>query len=231
MVQERIVTTATSTLGAPPYARVSPSQTAPTGDLPPAAETPVAGRSSTSFGRAEVSALIEKEYSGLRLLITRRAGDPQVAADLLNDALCTTWAKWQAGQIERPELIAGYVFQVAMNLLRNRRRAMGTRPDKRANSDALETLQAAAEPRDEVITSQITARVKAMVRSMGSERDRDALVRFYLDEQDKETICAELKLSPLQFDKVLHRARRRLRQLLESQGLKPSDLFSILLVM
>ena len=70
----------------------------------------------------------------MRLLIQRRTGDPQLAADLLNDAVCTTWEKWQAGQIERPELIAGYIFQVAMNLLRNQRRKLGERPETRADN-------------------------------------------------------------------------------------------------
>ncbi|WP_457819827.1 hypothetical protein, partial [Staphylococcus aureus] len=54
------------------------------------------------------------------------------------------------------------------------------------------------------------------------------LVRFYLDEEDKNRICSDLGLSPLQFDKILHRARGRLRKLLESDGLGPSDLLSVL---
>ena len=34
-----------------------------------------------------VAALIEKNYVGLRLLVSRRCHDPHVAADLLNDAV------------------------------------------------------------------------------------------------------------------------------------------------
>jgi RNA polymerase sigma-70 factor (ECF subfamily) len=73
--------------------------------------------------------------------------------------------------------------------------------------------------------------VKDIIRGMGSQRDRTILVRFYLNEEDKEIICRDLKLTPMQFARVLHRARGRLRQLLESQGFKGSDLFSVLVVM
>jgi RNA polymerase sigma-70 factor (ECF subfamily) len=164
---------------------------------------------------------------GLRLLVTRRCRDQHVAADLLNDAVCTTWAKWQAGKIERPEQIAGYVLQVTMNLLRNHRRAIAERPEKRADAAKLQELQSETEPGDETIEREIASRVKNVIRGMSSQRDRAILVRFYLDEEEKETICRDLGLSALQFDKILHRARGRLRKLLESGGLGRSDLLSL----
>src|SRR2546428_7017688 len=77
------------------------------------------------LSESDVAGLIEQNYVGLRLLVSRRCRDPHVAADLLNEAVCTTWAKWQAGKIERPEQIAGYVLQVTMNLLKNHWRAIG----------------------------------------------------------------------------------------------------------
>jgi DNA-directed RNA polymerase specialized sigma24 family protein len=53
-------------------------------------------------------------------------------------------------------------------------------------------------------------------------------VRFYLDEDEKETICRDMGLSPLQFDKILHRARGRLRKLLEAGGLGRNELLCLL---
>jgi RNA polymerase sigma-70 factor, ECF subfamily len=164
---------------------------------------------------------------GLRLLVSRRCRDPNVAADLLNEAVCTTWAKWQAGKIERPEQIAGYVLQVTMNLLKNHRRAIGERPDRRADGARLQELPSEDEPGDETIEREIASQVKNVIRGMSSQRDRAILVRFYLDEEDKEAICRDMGLSPLQFDKILHRARGRLRKLLESGGLGRSDLLSL----
>lgn len=179
--------------------------------------------------RAQVEALIAKEYTGLRLLIFRRARDLNVASDLLNDAICTTWEKWLAGQIAHPEQIAGYVFQVAMNLLRNHRRAMVERPDKRADVKALDELPMDEAPEARGIEDRLARRVKALLQSMSSQRDRTVLVRFYLNEEDRETICRELKLTPAQFARVIHRARGRLRQLMEAEGLKGSDLYCLLL--
>ena len=184
--------------------------------------------SAAPLSQAAVAALIERNYVGLRLLVSRRCRDPNVAADLLNEAVVTTWTKWQAGKIERPEQIAGYVLQVTMNLLRNHRRAIVERPEKRADAAKLQELASEGEPGDETIEREIAVQVKNVIRGMSSQRDRAILVRFYLDEEEKETICRDLGLSPLQFDKILHRARGRLRKLLESGGLGRHDLLSLL---
>src|SRR6201996_3832004 len=194
---------------------------------------PWSGEPQTASGpvsETDVAALIEKNYVGLRLLVARRCRDPHIAADLLNEAVCTTWSKWQAGKIERPEQIAGYVLQVTMNLLRNHRRAIVERPEKRADAAKLQELASEGEPGDETIEREIAVQVKNVIRGMSSQRDRAILVRFYLDEEDKETICRDLGLTALQFDKILHRARGRLRKLLESGGFGRSDLLSVLVL-
>ncbi|HKZ73354.1 MAG TPA: sigma-70 family RNA polymerase sigma factor [Steroidobacteraceae bacterium] len=190
----------------------------------------VSGSRREPIDRADVEALIVSSYPGLRLLMQRRAGDPQLAADLLNDAVCTTWEKWQAGRIERPEQIAGYVFQVALNLLRNQRRMAGERADLRAPVAALEALPGGLDPVDSSIEDGIARSVKELLAGMASVRDRCVLTRLYLDEEDKESICSALGLTPQQFDKIVHRARGRLRKLLESQGLRSRDFFSMLMV-
>jgi RNA polymerase sigma-70 factor, ECF subfamily len=184
-----------------------------------------------ALDRTQVAALITREYAGLRLLIFRRAHDLNVAADLLNEAICTTWEKLLGGQIAHPEQIAGYVFQVAMNLLRNHRRAMVERPDKRAEVKALDELPMDESPDGHGIEDQLARRVKRLLQGMSSQRDRTILVRFYLNEEDRATICRDMKLTPAQFARVIHRARGRLRQLMEAEGLKGSDLYSLLLVM
>jgi RNA polymerase sigma-70 factor (ECF subfamily) len=50
---------------------------------------------------------------------------------------------------------------------------------------------------------------------MPNERDIQVLYRFYIADEDKEEVCAELGLSSLHFNLVLHRARERFKELYE----------------
>jgi len=195
-------------------------------------DRPVTGSNSFAardLQRSDVEALIGRDYVGLRTLIFRRTGDPQAAADLLNDAICTAWEKYREGRLERPEQICGYIFQVAMNHLRNRRRSAGERADLRANASVIDTLGAEDAADDFDQDGRVTDQVIRIIRSMESARDRTLLIRFYLDEEDKEIICRDLRLTPAQFATILHRARRRLKELLKRHGLDRSDVFSWLL--
>ena len=56
--------------------------------------------------------------------------------------------------------------------------------------------------------------VRELINKMRSERDKALLLRFYINEEDKSDICAELNLSSIHFNRVLFRARRRFKDLL-----------------
>jgi len=195
----------------------------------PNADADAATRTTTpppgDIERAAVERLIASQYAGLRLLIQRRTGNAEVAGDILHQAVSTTWEKWQAGLVQRPEAIAGYIFQVAMNLLRNRRRSISERADRHVDSEVLGILPADTDSADRWLEKKIAGRVKRILQQLSSPRDREILVRFYLQEEEKDTICRDLALDADQFDKVLHRARGRLKDLLESQGLRKTDFF------
>jgi RNA polymerase sigma-70 factor, ECF subfamily len=176
--------------------------------------------------RTDLASLIEREYPGLRRLIYRQTGDIHVASDVLNDAVCITCEKWRDGKLARPSEVGGYIYQVAVNLLRNRRRIVVERADRRADPEVLDLLSSDAQSQDELFELKVAAQVRDLIRSMDSHRDRVVLVRFYLDEEDKEVICRDLGLTSNQFVKILHRARSRLRQLLEARGLTRTDFFA-----
>lgn len=179
--------------------------------------------------RATVVTLLETHYPGLLQLLRRKIRDEHLAEDLLNQAVMVTLEHLQSGRIGNPDLIGGYVFQVAMNLLRNHRRKHAERGDRRAAPDTIDDLPAAAAG-DEHTHGLIAAKVQEMLRALPTQRDQIIVKRFYLDEDEKADICRDLGLSPLHFDKVIFRARQRMRELLESRGFSRNDFFGCFLV-
>ena len=62
----------------------------------------------------------------------------------------------------------------------------------------------------------LASRVWDIIEELPTERDREVMRRFYLNEEDKASICADLHLSANHFDKVAFRARQRMRVLLSA---------------
>lgn len=167
-----------------------------------------------------------RDFPGLRALILRRVGDPELAADLLQDATVTTLEKLKAGEIERPELIGGYLYRVALNHLRNHRRK-----DKSAvsSADALESLSADEEDAHgaRLGRAQLADAARRLLEELPMARDREVLVRFYLNDEDRSTICQALSLTDDHFNRVIFRARNRFRDLVEERGFGRADFLSV----
>jgi RNA polymerase sigma-70 factor (ECF subfamily) len=54
---------------------------------------------------------------------------------------------------------------------------------------------------------------RKVLSELGTDRDRQILFRFYVAEESKARICADLGLNSLHFNRVLFRARERYREL------------------
>ena len=173
---------------------------------------------------------VYRDYPGLRALILRRVRDPEVAADILQDAAVTTLEKLRSGEIAHPDNLGGYLYRVAINHLRNHRRK-----DHSAQSSAegLEELrdEVEADPEwEHVGRPQWAEAARRMLEEMPATRDRELLVRFYLNDEAKDALCSELHLSNEHFNRVIFRARNRFRELLERHGFWKSDLLGIVAI-
>jgi RNA polymerase sigma-70 factor, ECF subfamily len=169
---------------------------------------------------------VYRDYPGLRALILRRVRDPEVAADILQDAAVTTLEKLRKGEIAHPEKLGGYLYRVALNHLRNHRRKDRT---ALSSPEGLGDLRDAEDDPDweRVGRPEWAAAARRVLEELPAERDRDVLVRFYLQDEAKEQICRELHLSQENFNRVIFRARNRFRELLEQRGFWKADLLSI----
>jgi len=160
---------------------------------------------------------VYRDYPGLRALILRRVRDPELAADILQDAAVTTLEKLRAGMVAHPDGVGGYLYRVALNHLRNYRRK-----DRAplSSADALEEIADGDADRQssEVDREQWAQLTRRTLESLPTARDREILVRFYLLDEEKDDICKSLRLSTQHFNRVVFRARNRFRALLEERG-------------
>src|SRR5262249_48003104 len=170
---------------------------------------------------------ILRNMTGLRAQLARVTGNVELAADLLQDAVVTALQKLRAGEISDPSHLDGYVYRVALNHLRNHRRRNKLLA---ANSDDI------SDPAEEADSSRVAKEfeadqwarlVKKLLHEMPVMRDRELLVRFYLKDESKEDLCREFGLTELHFNRVIHRARDRFRELLQRRGLGKSDFLSL----
>lgn len=170
-----------------------------------------------------LAATISADYAGLIALFARKLGDRALAEDLVNQAFVESLDKLAQQQIADPGRFSGFVYGVAFNLLRNHRRRMDNRRDTRASSLVLDNLPANSSLFDQLQDERMAHATRRIVTELPIARDREVVRRFYLEEHGKAEICADLGLSPLHFDKIVFRARRRLRRLFEAHGIDSRD--------
>jgi RNA polymerase sigma-70 factor (ECF subfamily) len=170
---------------------------------------------------------VYRDFPGLRALIVRRVRDPEVAADILQDAAVTTLEKLRLGEIADPANIGGYLYRVALNHLRNHCRKDRSQV---SDSDGIDDLASPdTDPEWDLIgRPQWAAAIRRVLRELPTPRDRDLLIRYYLQDEDKDHISRELNLTEEHFNRVIFRARNRFRELLERRGFWKSDFLSII---
>jgi DNA-directed RNA polymerase specialized sigma24 family protein len=87
----------------------------------------------------------------------------------------------------------------------------------------------APEPTEGLRTSELIAMVRQCVRELPTPRDRWILTEYFVKDRDKESICREGGLDPVHFNRVLHRAKSRLGELMLKAGHDPADYLSLLI--
>ncbi|MCB1598421.1 MAG: sigma-70 family RNA polymerase sigma factor [Lysobacterales bacterium] len=166
--------------------------------------------------------LAQRLRPGLRVLLRARLGSSPIVDDLVQEALILIIARWRQGEIVDPQQQVAFAHTTAVHLASNASRTEARR--RRLASEYAHSVEAQFEPspEDRMQHGQMLEAVRSIVDEMPNERDRQVLRAFYLDDLSKTDICEKLDLETRHFDRVLHRARVRLREfvsrLAESAG-------------
>jgi RNA polymerase sigma-70 factor (ECF subfamily) len=144
-------------------------------------------------------------------IIRRKVGDTAVADDLYQETFCIVLEKIRDGGVREAEKLSGFVCGVARNrVIKYFQRAVR---QESLTEENLPLLHPASDQFEELLRKEEADIVRQILKEMSNERDIQVLFRFYLAEHDKERICADLGLTSLQFNLVLHRARQRYKEL------------------
>jgi RNA polymerase sigma factor (sigma-70 family) len=143
------------------------------------------------------------------------------AEDLTQETLHIVVERVRAGTIDDPRKVFAFAAATARNLALNAARKMlrqQTVVDSELVDELAQNLEMEPSDLSESDDRQLAQAVAELLEELPTERDRQLLMRFYLDGTDKQQLCQELGLSPKHFDRVLMRARSRLRTIIERRA-------------
>ena len=161
--------------------------------------------------------LAERFGAPLLFLLKRWTRDPETAEDLRQETLRLALEKIRRGEVREPDQLAAFLRSLAKNLSTQLYRRKGERADLREDLDAStsELPEKGPGPLHHLLSQERARLARQVLQEMGSDRDRQILLRFYLGEETAERICGDLDMTREHFYCVLHRARQRYRRLFE----------------
>jgi RNA polymerase sigma-70 factor (ECF subfamily) len=192
-----------------------------------ATERPPAGGREPSVGEVLVdriragdaaaeSDLVSRYARGVRMIVSRSTRDRSIVDDLCQETFRVALEKIRRGDVRDPKRLSGFMCALARNLtVEHFRRSRRT--DSIGTTDESDP---APSQLDLLLANERAGVARKVLSELGSERDRQILLRFYVAEETKAQICADLGLSSLHFNRVLFRARGRYRTLYQAIAAK-----------
>jgi RNA polymerase sigma-70 factor (ECF subfamily) len=133
--------------------------------------------------------------------------------DLHQETFRIALEKIRRGDLREPERLAGFVCSLARNLVTAHYRRPSREDSLDDNQIRVSVPVHKPTQYTDLESKELARTVQAVLDDMKSPRDRELLFRYYVAEELKDEICADLRLSSLQFNRVLCRARDRFREL------------------
>jgi RNA polymerase sigma-70 factor (ECF subfamily) len=160
-------------------------------------------------GMTELYALFAK---GVRFQLCRHLG-AQELDDKVHDTFLIVVQAIRKGELREPERLMGFVRTVVKRQVAAHIDVAVHRRREQADLDTgIPVPDERASPEDRAIATQKLEIMREILQNI-SDRDREILTRFYLNEQSQEQICSEMHLTETQFRLLKSRAKARFGEL------------------
>ena len=179
------------------------------------AATALVERVAAGDARAEAE-MVARYSRGLRFLLRRKTWDMELVEDLLQETWAIALVKIRDDGLDNPARLAGYLCGIANNLARGEQRRVH-RQRTSADTDIIDLVpDESSNPFRTASRAEVCHHVRNLLDGLKKERDREILKRFYVQEEDKQSICNHLGVDGTHFNRVLFRARQRLKSEIEA---------------
>ncbi len=196
---------------------------------PPTAGSPGEGEAAADLVRriaaGDASAeteLVERYSRGLSFMLRHLSKSAEVAEDLHQETFRIVLERLRRKGLEEPAGFLGFLRGTARNLLSTHRRVAERRKTSTGADASGHLVDPAPSQLAAMLRDEASHLVRRLIAELGTDRDRQLLFRFYVAEDDKHQICADLNLSSEHFNRVLFRARQRFRILVERHDEGPT---------
>ena len=149
---------------------------------------------------------------GIRFYLCRQLG-PQELDDKVHDTFVVVVQAIRRGELREPERLMGFVRtivrrQVAAHI----DKVVHNRREQAEFDSTIRVVDPRGNPEEAAIFRQRIGLIRQVLGEL-SERDREILTRFYIDEESQDHICLEMGLTETQFRLLKSRAKARFGEL------------------
>ena len=174
-----------------------------------------------------INAFVQINYSWLLFIVRNKFSRSNNHEDIVQDTFMLVINKLQQGAVNNPNTILAYLRTTAINI-----GFEYLRKDKKFQSAINQEMLVVIEDAKEDVLSTLIwndkiTHVKKVIAELKIQRDKDILTKFYFDENSKKSICKELDLSTEHFDRVLYRAKERLKHLMTDKDSDPKNKLNV----
>ena len=159
--------------------------------------------------------VVRRYRDGVSIIIRKIVQSQSITEDVFQETFKKALEKIRHGDVREPERLSGFICSMAKNLAIDY-----VRKERRATKETeIEKPDQIADPAPDqfemLYRKERAAIVRQVIDEMKVKRDREVILRYYIAEEGKDQICADLGLTRGQFNGVIFRALKRFKELYE----------------
>ena len=169
--------------------------------------------------KAAESEIVSALERPLRLILAKKFNFAAFVDDALQETLIAVLISLRDKRVKRLESVPAYARQTAIRI-----GFQYLNKDQRERPLSKEEIPDSAECLHKLIEKEDLLRyTKKVIGELATERDRELLIRYYYNAEEKSHVCEALGLSSEHFDRVLYRAKKRLKELIKKKTAGEDD--------